>query len=63
MRIRLDTWTDALVWDLVDRAFDCERDRERLLALCREFELRYYRLSSDELLGAREREIQAKAAA
>jgi hypothetical protein len=54
---RLCTWSDALVWDLVDRAFECGRDQERTIPLCREFELRYYRLSADELLAAREAEI------
>jgi hypothetical protein len=60
--VQLDTWQDALVFDLVDRAFDCGRDRERLIPLCREFELRYYRLSADALLAAREAEIASVAA-
>ena len=58
MTLGIDTWQDALVFDLVDRAFECGRDQERLIALSREFELRYYRLSADELLRAREIEIQ-----
>jgi hypothetical protein len=62
MTLRLETWQDALVFDLVDRAFTYGRDRERLVSLCREFELRYYRLSADELLRARETEIREAAA-
>lgn len=62
MTIRLDTWQDALVWDLVDRAFDCGRERDHVIALCTEFELRYYRLSADRLLAAREAEIASVAA-
>ncbi len=62
MTFRIDTWQDALVFDLVDRAFAGGREPERLIPLCREFELRYYRLSADELLRARETEIQGAAA-
>jgi len=62
MTLRIETWEDALVFDLVDRAFAYGRDRERLIPLCREFELRYYRLSADELLRARETEIREAAA-
>jgi hypothetical protein len=60
--VQLHDWQDALVFDLVDRAFASGRKPERLIPLCREFELRYYRLSADELLRARETEIQGAAA-
>ena len=62
MSVQLHDWQSALVWDLVDRAFNYGRERGRLIPLCREFELRYYRLSADELLRARESEIQGAAA-
>jgi hypothetical protein len=62
MTPRLDTWQDALSWQLIDEAWPIRRDRARLIEICRRFEARYLELSAGELIAEREVEIEKAAA-